>query len=542
MLFNSLQFLVFLAAVYALYIVLPFKAQNLMLLAASYVFYGWWDTRFLFLVVLSTTVDYWVGLVLANRRLTVQQVALPASFLILSAMTLLNILPRMLGQNATYSRSGSPHIFSGIEIATGLVALLLACSLLYSIQFSLSESKRKKLCLATSVTAQLSLLGFFKYYNFFVGSLVSALAEIGIDATAWHLDIVLPVGISFYTFQSLSYTVDIYRGLMRPTSKYFLFALFVAYFPQLQAGPIERARQLLPQLSNPRSLNLESTTRGLYLIVLGFFKKVGIADGVAVVVDQIYNSSGHVSWADVCIATALFAVEIYCDFSGYTDIARGISKLFGIEMMRNFNLPYFAANPQDFWKRWHISLSTWLRDYLYVPLGGSRGGLAFTCRNLLITMVLGGLWHGAAWNFLLWGAYHGILLCAHRIWHAWRPNGASMFKHPAARLTLVGAFFLVTCYGWLLFRAKSLEQVISFTSILFSRFGELSYSGGMPRFSALLGLAILVPLEIAQYCYNDNKVYQRMAHPAQGLLIALFLTVIAMGMSNEPAQFIYFQF
>ena len=236
----------------------------------------------------------------------------------------------------------------------------------------------------------------------------------GIEGHQLHLNIVLPVGVSFYTFQSLSYTIDIYRKQFKPTDRFFDFALFVAYFPQLQAGPIERGRQLIPQLSRPRLLNIDQISRGMYLIVLGFFKKIAIADGVAPIVDQVFGSNGRVSWIDVIVGAVLFAVQIYCDFSGYTDIARGLSKMFGIDLMVNFNQPYFATNPQDFWRRWHISLSTWLRDYLYVPLGGNRGGLLFVCRNLMITMLLGGLWHGAAWNFVLWGFYQGALLCTYR--------------------------------------------------------------------------------------------------------------------------------
>src|SRR5207253_9511725 len=224
--------------------------------------------------------------------------------------------------------------------------------------------------------------------------------SIGVQSSSLHLDIVLPVGVSFYTFQSLSYTIDIYRRQFKPTNSFIDFALFVAYFPQLQAGPIDRARQLIPLLSKPRTVGLVKISNGLYLIILGFFKKVEIADGVSPVVDQIFSSNGQITWIDVVVGTVLFAMQIYCDFSGYTDIARGISRLLGIEMVVNFNQPYFASNPQEFWRRWHISLSTWLRDYLYVPLGGNHGTLLFVCRNLMITMLLGGLWHGAAWNFV----------------------------------------------------------------------------------------------------------------------------------------------
>src|SRR5882762_9892636 len=265
-----------------------------------------------------------------------------------------------------------------------------------------------------SLVTQLGLLGVFKYFNFFAESLAVALNSIGIQSSSLHLNIVLPVGVSFYTFQSLSYTIDIYRRVFKPTDRFFDFALFVAYFPQLQAGPIERARQLIPQLASPRHITLDQTSRGLYLIIFGLFKKIAIADGVSPVVDQIFATSGQVSWIDIVIGTVLFAVQIYCDFSGYTDIARGVSKLFGIELTLNFNHPYFASNITEFWRRWHISLSTWLRDYLYIPLGGNRKGVAKTYRNLMLTMLLGGLWHGASWTFVIWGGYHGALLSAER--------------------------------------------------------------------------------------------------------------------------------
>jgi alginate O-acetyltransferase complex protein AlgI len=362
---------------------------------------------------------------------------------------------------------------------------------------------------------------------------------------------VLPVGVSFYTFQSLSYTIDIYRRVFKPTDRFFDFALFVAYFPQLQAGPIERARQLLPQLSSPRHITLDQTSRGLYLIVLGFFKKIAIADGVSPVVDQIFATTGQVSWIDVVIGTVLFAVQIYCDFSGYTDVARGVSKLFGINLVVNFNQPYFATNPQDFWRRWHISLSSWLRDYLYVPLGGNRGNLAFVCRNLMITMILGGLWHGAAWNFVLWGFYQGLTLCIYRIWTEQRNQRSpaqksaqprTVERNPLRHLMATAGFFVVICYGWLLFRAHSLAQIVKFSSLLVTDFGNLSYGAGTPRLSALLGMSLLSAMEVAQYWKADSHFYQRFPVAFRGLLIAAMIAVTLIGMSNEPAQFIYFQF
>ena len=426
MLFNSPEFIVFLVVVYCLYLVLPFRPQNYMLLAASYVFYGWWDPRFLFLVVISSTVDYWVGLTMDAGRLTRSQKLVPAVFLIVSALVLLGILPKTALRQSYPAFWNEPSTVPLILLAS--IGFLMLAQGVYAILKSLPEDRRRMSCVSISVVTQLGLLGFFKYFNFFVDSLHAALSDIGIHSATWHLDIVLPVGISFYTFQSLSYTIDIYRGGIKPTKRFFDFALFVAYFPQLQAGPIERARHLIPQLSNPRQLDLDQSMRGLYLIVFGFFKKVGIADGVAPVVDQVFGSGGHITWIDIVIGTVLFAIQIYCDFSGYTDIARGVSKLLGIDLMTNFNLPYFASNPQDFWRRWHISLSTWLRDYLYVPLGGNRGNLAFVCRNLMLTMALGGLWHGAAWNYLLWGIYQGILLCVYRVWREWRPVGAAFWR------------------------------------------------------------------------------------------------------------------
>lgn len=543
MLFNSPEFIIFLVLVYCLYLVFPFRLQNYFLLIASYIFYGWWDPRFLFLVVISSTVDFWIGLTMETGRLSRVQQLLPAVYLVISAVLFLAVIPNM-----QFFRDGldidAAHLDLSlvIRIFAGSAGFIVLAYVTYATLTKLTESRRRFCCLLISLTTQLGLLGFFKYFNFFVDSLHNALASIGIESATWHLNIILPVGISFYTFQSLSYTIDIYRKVLKPTDRFFDFALFVAYFPQLQAGPIERARHLIPQLANPRQLNLDQSLRGLYLIVFGFFKKVGIADGVTPVVDQVFGSTGQVTWIDVVVGTALFAVQIYCDFSGYTDIARGISKLLGIDLIVNFNQPYFASNPQDFWRRWHISLSSWLRDYLYIPLGGNHGGLRFICRNIMITMVLGGLWHGAAWNFLLWGFYQGFVLCVHRVWREYRPHESQFWKHPIARLALIAIFFIFVCYGWLLFRAQSLAQIVHFSSLLIFDFGDINYGAGTPRISSVLGLALLLLMEIGQYWANDARFYRGLVLPARGFLIASMLTIIMIGMSNEPAQFIYFQF
>jgi alginate O-acetyltransferase complex protein AlgI len=543
MLFNSVEFFVFLALVYAAYRVLPFRAQNIMLLVASYVFYGWWDMRFLFLMAFSTTIDFWAGLTMHRGRLATRDKVVPAVFI--SAAALL-----FLGMNAGEIFPGQARA-EGIDglvrtdllplIAGGLAAGFTTLSLLGRWLTTLAEVQRRKACLIISVVTQLTVLGFFKYYNFFVDSMIAALGSGGVEASSWSLDIILPVGISFYTFQSISYAIDIYRREITPTRRFFDFALFVAFFPQLVAGPIERAKHLLPQISMPRHITFDESARGVFLIVVGLFKKVAVADGVAPIVDQIFGSGGFVSWIDVVIGTLLFAIQIYCDFSGYSDIARGVSKLFGVDLMINFNLPYFARGPSDFWRRWHISLSTWLKDYLYIPLGGNRGSSWFTGRNLMITMVLGGLWHGAAWNYVLWGFYQGTLLCIARFWGEWRPKPA----HPTGTVrnaASIAFFFIFVCYGWLLFRAHSFEQIVQFTGILFTDFGNLDYGGGIPRISALLGIPLLAAMELYQYLTNDRQFERRLVVPVRAALIAVMLTITLMGTSNEPAQFIYFQF
>ena len=343
----------------------------------------------------------------------------------------------------------------------------------------------------------------------------------------------------------MSYTIDIYRGQLKATNRFLDFALFVSYFPQLVAGPIERASELLPRILAPRGLNFKQSTRGLYLILFGLFKKIAIADSIAKSVNSIYEASGQqVSWLDIVLATFLFAVQIYCDFSGYSDIARGVSKLFGIELMRNFDVPYFSQSPSEFWRRWHISLSTWLRDYLYIPLGGNRKGNVY--RNLMITMVLGGLWHGAGWNFVLWGFYQGALLCIYRFGSkAFSSSSIKLFPNSwstAKSLLSTVVFFIFTCYGWLLFRANSFEQIATFTQILFTDIGNLSLSMNKPTLAGLFGLPLLFVYEVIEYNSQSPTFYKKVPTIIRGIFYALLTTIMIMGMSNAPEQFIYFQF
>ena len=470
MLFNSWVFLPFLLGVLAFYYLLRQRGQNVLLLVASYVFYGAWDWRFLSLIWLSTVVDYVVGLRLAS-----------------------------------------------------------------------TESPRsRKTLLLTSCVVNLTLLGFFKYFNFFVDSATSSLALFGVHAPTLRLDIVLPVGISFYTFQTMSYTIDIYRGRLRPCRSFLDFALFVAFFPQLVAGPIERATHLLPQLTLPRRVRGDQLYSGAWLILWGLWKKVVVADNLAIVVDQVFNNVDEASGVACLLAVYAFAYQIYCDFSGYSDIARGIAKLMGIELMVNFAMPYLARSPAEFWHRWHISLSTWLRDYLYIPLGGSRGGAARTYRNLMLTMLLGGLWHGAAWTFVLWGGYHGALLAIHRWLRGGRATEPDTRGGLVSWLSCIGMFHL-TCLGWLLFRAPTVGTVTSMLSRMWHQFrlDEATVEMIFPALAFPVGLWF-----VESYVRNTDRPWER---PGWNWGVGPFLVtslVLALWLVSAPAgaEFIYFQF
>ncbi|MBW4657212.1 MAG: MBOAT family protein [Drouetiella hepatica Uher 2000/2452] len=555
MLFNSIEFLVFLVTVYTLYRVLPFRGQNLMLLVSSYIFYGWWDKQFLFLILLITSLDFCSALIIGQGELTATQRRLPSWVVILSAFFCVTVQWEAIRFSLNpwvmivdWSRL-LPPVGTGWLVFWGSIGAVAIANFFYPKLIALPERRRKNVCLGLSITIDLLILAFFKYFNFFVGSAVDLLQSVGLPADFTTLNILLPVGISFYTFQTMSYTLDVYRRELEPAQKFSDFALSVCFFPHLVAGPIVRATDLMPQFILPRTITFDQTLRGLYLILFGLFKKVAIADGLAGSVNAVYNSTGTVSWIDVVAATLLFTFQIYCDFSGYTDIARGVSKLFGVELVVNFNLPYFSRTPSEFWQRWHISLSTWLRDYLYISLGGNRKGNLNTYRNLMTTMVLGGLWHGAAWNYVLWGFYQGALLCIYRVLGIRDPRKSSQSEKPAFNLkkflsstaaTLI--FFGLTCYGWLLFRANSLEQIVSFTQILFTDFGNFSLTMPKPNLSGLLGLAVLIIYEFAEYSVNRVHFYRQYPALLRGAFYAILTLLILMGTSNAPAQFIYFQF
>lgn len=471
MTFNSFIFLGFFALTYGVYLALSgrHRAQNTALLAASLIFYGYWDWRFLLLLGFSCTIDYGVAIALENEQ---------------------------------------------------------------------SPSKRYWL-LVVSLVSNLAVLGFFKYFHFFADSLIAVFRLAGWQFAAPAIRVILPVGISFYTFQALSYTIDVYRGHIKAIRYYPDYLLFITFFPHMVAGPIQLSRILIPQVLAPRRIGIERIEAAIPLILWGYFKKVVVADNAALVADRIFNNYGSYAGLDILIAALAFAIQIYGDFSGYSDIARGLSKLMGFELMLNFRRPYFAKSPSDFWARWHISLSTWLKDYLYVPLGGNRGGTWVTYRNLMLTMVLGGLWHGAAWNYVLWGFYHGGLLIAYRALGAGQ-RVAHWSKRGLGDGASVLLMFFLTLIGWILFRARSAQQV----AYMLSHLG-LSRSGESLHF--LSGLVFFTwPLILVEFAEETRADAAERARSAQWWVRvpAYSLIIIAMALFGvrQSSEFIYFQF
>jgi len=546
MLFNSLEYFLFLSILYLAYRFLSHRQQNILLLIGSYFFYAWWDIRFLFLIVVSTVINYSCGIMIGNKRITKKEIANVSAWLFLSCFSSIvvpwNHLATPQGGIVPFFDWGSMMSWSiGWKIFFMVCSVALLVSILFSRLLLFDQRKKRIFFLFIGILVNLFILGFFKYYNFFIDNIEWLLNELGLNPTRFHLNIVLPIGISFYIFKGIGYILDVYREEYQAEHNYTNFALFIAFFPALLAGPIDRAGNLLKQISYARKVTIDKTFRGLHLIVFGLFKKVVIADGVFRTVNSVYGSTGHLSWIDVVVATVLFTLQIYCDFSGYTDLARGTAKLFGFDLMINFKLPYFSQNPREFWSRWHISLSTWLRDYLYIPLGGNRHGAVNTYRNLILTMVLGGLWHGAAWNFVMWGLYHGIVLSAHRV--VVPKKGVVEAKtNLLLKVIKTGFFFAITCYGWLIFRAQSLEQVIALSSTLIVDFGNLSFGGLRPRFAALFGLPVLLCIEIIENTAGGKSFYNKLRIPIWTSIYAAMIFGLMIGMSTESGQFIYFKF
>ena len=475
MLFNSIEFLLFLPIVFLLYWFVfnkHLKSQNLLILVSSYVFYGWWDYRFLSLIFLSTIVDYIIGLNIPKQ----------------------------------------------------------------------DSERKQKLLLWCSVLFNLSVLGFFKYYNFFVDSWIDLFSSIGYEIkSVWTLNIILPVGISFYTFQTMSYTIDIYRKKLEPTKDFISFASFVSFFPQLVAGPIERASNLLPQILKKREFQYEQGVQGLRLILWGMFKKVVIADSLAPKVDDIFSNYQDFGGGTLWLGAIYFAFQIYCDFSGYSDIAIGTSKLFGFELMSNFKFPYFSRNIGEFWRRWHISLSTWFRDYLYIPLGGSQEGKWKSIRNIFIIFLVSGFWHGANWTFIFWGLFHAILFLPSFIFKTNRKFTTSIIGEntplPSLKeLIQVGITFILVTIGWVFFRSETIIDSVSYLSSMINNIDIPSLS---PKI--FLYLIMLFMLEWTQRL-NERNLFFNFPKFIFRIFVIVCILLIIINFNLQSQQFIYFDF
>ena len=477
MIFNSIEFLLFLPTVFVLYWFVfnkNLRFQNLLILVSSYVFYGWWDYRFLSLIFLSTIVDYIIGLSITKQ----------------------------------------------------------------------DSDKNQKLFLWCSVLFNLSVLGFFKYYNFFIDSWVDLFSSIGYEIKSiWTLNIILPVGISFYTFQTMSYTIDIYRKKLEPTKDFISFASFVSFFPQLVAGPIERASNLLPQILKKREFQYEQGIQGLRLILWGMFKKVVIADSLAPMVDNIFGNYQDLGGGTLWLGAIYFAFQIYCDFSGYSDIAIGTSKLFGFELMSNFKFPYFSRNIGEFWRRWHISLSTWFRDYLYIPLGGSKQGKWESIRNIFIIFLVSGFWHGANWTFIFWGLFHAILFLPSFILNTNRKYTSSMIAEnsllPSPKEFIqVGTTFLLVTIGWVFFRSDSINDAFLYLNKMMSNYAINS------SLLAIIKNMIIIPIFIVMdyFVFKKNLLIKQDLKNEMIFYIFILIYVISLIIGAENKSFIYFEF
>jgi len=403
----------------------------------------------------------------------------------------------------------------------------------------MQDRRKRQGLVAMSLCVNLGLLGFFKYCNFFIGSASTMLAWLGIPASLHTLHIILPVGLSFYTFQSMSYTLEIYRGHLEPVRKPLDLAFFVAFFPQLVAGPIVRATTFLPQVHEARQLAYVAFRPALALFLIGFIKKACIAENAAPFVDQFFASPHSYTVLSAWIATLLYAVQIYCDFSGYTDMAIACARLLGYELTVNFNFPYFADSVTDFWRRWHISLSTWLRDYLYISLGGNRGGKWFTYRNLMLTMLLGGLWHGGAWTFVVWGGLHGLALIIHREWQRvreWIPGAVAAMRWLAVPIT-----FYWVCIAWIFFRATNFQDALDTVQrfVLFHAKGKhlLSLEPRLLLFFA--GVAIIHYLNFRGVF---SQWWRRLPAPVFAAGYGSAVAIVLLFVPVKYTPFIYFQF
>lgn len=482
MLFNSIDFAIFLPIVFILYWFAAnknLKLQNFLIVLASYVFYGWWDWRFLSLILFSTIVDYLIGLGLLKQE---------------------------------------------------------------------NQSKRKVL-LWTSIIVNLGFLGFFKYYNFFLENFIDAFSFFGTEINANSLNIILPVGISFYTFQTLSYSIDVYKRKLEPTKDFIAFSAFVSFFPQLVAGPIERATHLLPQFYKKRTFDYSKSVDGMRQILWGLFKKIVIADNCAKYANLIFNDSADYSGSTLVLGALFFTFQIYGDFSGYSDIAIGTSRLFGFGLMRNFNFPYFSRDIAEFWRRWHISLSTWFRDYLYIPLGGSRGGTWMKVRNTFAIFIVSGFWHGANWTFIVWGALNAIYFLPLLLTNNNRNNLETVAQGkllPSLKeFSFMLLTFSLTVFAWIFFRANDIGHAISYISEILSPslfvLPKFSGMGNALITIILVAIFVLIEWQGREGQYAIAHLGSKWKRPLRyAMYYAIVIAIFWFG--GEEQQFIYFQF
>jgi alginate O-acetyltransferase complex protein AlgI len=425
-----------------------------------------------------------------------------------------------------------------------LVVASSTCDYLLALAIEASPApRRRRLLTAISVTANLGLLCYFKYVNFFLSSLAQALHAVGASASLPLLSVLAPIGISFYTFEAINYVVDVCTGRARAERNLANFLLFILFFPHLVAGPIVRARDFLPQIRRRKHWDWERAQLGVSLFLMGLFKKLVIADRMALFVDPVFADPEHHRIGAVWLAFVGYALQIYGDFSGYTDMAIGAAHLLGYKLARNFDMPYLAANVTEFWRRWHISLSSWLRDYLFIPLGGSRGGRWLTYRNLLLTMTLGGLWHGASWTFIVWGALHGLLLIGHRLFQeacAGREKLQKGLRSAPGTAVRIGLTFLSVCVCWVFFRAQTFGGALAFLRGLVV--AQPGWGEPLAAWGLLVTLAIVVVAHVATHFDLWRPTSARLPATALGTLYALLLGACLLFAPPTSKPFIYFQF
>lgn len=563
MLFQTVEFLILLIVVLvAIMVIKRRRWQHGMLTAASFVFYGWWDVRFLLLIVLSTVVDYSAAMGIVKSKLMTAKRRTMLSLLLVGAAVFFLLPNWPEWQAALKSGSmpapGTPWIarWSGLFPSIGfVVAIAILGPLTYALWARLADKSRRRAFLLTSVLVNLGVLAFFKYFNFFMDSAQSVAGSLGSNLSVTALEVALPVGISFYTFQTMSYTIDVYRGQLRPEKSLLRLGLYVSYFPQLVAGPILRPKEFLPSLRRSWVLRVGNLRSGFNLALVGLFKKVIIADNLAPLVDVIFSHPEGQSSIVIMLGAMLFAIQIYCDFSGYTDIARAISRMFGVEIPINFNFPYFSTSMTQFWRRWHISLSSWLRDYLYIPLGGSRISIPMTYVNLMITMLLGGLWHGASWNFVVWGGYQGALLAGNKLLAVWTGRTAWLSRWSTHWTGLVVRWGITTylwLLGWLIFRVTDfsdlwycVKKFVLFDGAL--GLGAAGLGRGDP-FTAVGAAAVFCVLHAADYlllCRTGSTIATRLGsvpYLVRASVYVLAAVAFFFAWPTENGAFIYFQF